>query len=431
MPQSRRTFLQTSALGTAAAALGTSALALGAEAAINRVVVGVMGTNGRGTSLAKSFANQPGVEIAYCCDAEESHAAKAASAVNAIAGKSPQTVQDFRRVLDDKAVDVLVIAAPDHWHAPATILGCSAGKHVYCEKPACHNPREGELMVEAARKNRRAVQLGTQRRSMPALREAIERLHAGVIGRVLVARAHYYNPRPAIGPRVPAEVPAGLDYALWQGPAPEMAYGEFPEAKPRFHYNWHWLWQWGTGECGNNGVHTIDVCRWGLGADYPTRVTSVGGRYRYKDAQETPDTNMVEIECGDSMIVWEQRSWYKSTPVEPTYEVAFFGETGTLTWGGGGYQIYDKAGKQTEKQTGSGSDAPHVQNFLEAVREGKPLNAEIAEGVKSTLMCHLANISYRAGRSVRLDPTTHRIADDAEAMKLWSREYRPGWEPKV
>ncbi|HEX4132795.1 MAG TPA: Gfo/Idh/MocA family oxidoreductase [Pirellulales bacterium] len=437
MSVTRRTFLQQSAaasLALSAAAKAQARAAANEKAASRKVVVGMMGTNGRGTELAKLFAAQPGVEIAYICDVDQNNAQKCASAVNKAVGTSPQTISDFRRILDDKAVDALVVATPDHWHGPATILGCSAGKHVYCEKPACHNPREGELMVEAARKNKRAVQLGTQRRSMPALREAVDRMqNEQVLGRLLMARANYFNPRAALGPRVAAECPATLDYALWQGPAPEVAYGEWPENPTHFHYHWHWLWNWGTGEVGNNGVHMIDVCRWGLGVEYPTRVDSAGGRYRYHDSQETPDTNLVTIECGDKAIVWEQRSWYKpgkETKVDGTYEVAFFGEKGVLTYGGGSYQIYDNAGKQIDKQSASASPAQHVENFLAAVRDGEALNAEIAEGVKSTLMCQLANIAYRTGRPAVLDPQSHRVAD-AEQMKLWSREYRPGWEPKV
>ncbi|HEX3868855.1 MAG TPA: Gfo/Idh/MocA family oxidoreductase [Pirellulales bacterium] len=430
MSLTRRTFLQnTAAAGVASLALGQTK-ARAAEAASQKVVVGLMGTS-RGASVVKTFAKQPGVEIAYICDVDQQRMQKCASAVNEQTGKAPQTVTDFRRILDDKSVDALIVAAPDHWHSPATIMACAAGKHVYCEKPASHNPREGELMIEAARKHKRAVQLGTQRRSMPALREAVERIRSGDIGEVLVAKTQYFNPRPGIGPRTPAPIPPTLDYALWQGPAPEVPYGEWKEyPSQHFHYHWHWMWVWGTGECGNNGVHTIDVCRWGLGVDYPTRVTMPGGRYRYDDSQETPDTSIATFECGDKMIVWEQRSWYRKSDIDPSYEVAFFGEKGTLTYGGGKYQILDEKGKEIDKSSGLGSDEPHIQNFLDAVRNGASLNAEIAEGVKSTLMCHLANISWRTRRPTVLNPQTHQL-DDAEQMKLWSREYRPGWEPKV
>jgi predicted dehydrogenase len=425
MPLSRREFLQDTTAAATLVALG-SLEAKAAKGANDTIVLGVMGTNGRGTSLAQRFAGIEGAAVAYVCDVDERNARQAASAVNEIAGKSPAVISDFRKILDDKSVDALVIAAPDHWHAPATILGCSAGKHVYVEKPCSHNPREGELMVEAARKHQRVVQLGTQRRSMPALREAIEKIQGGAIGRTLFARCWYNNPRPSIGTGQPAPVPAWLDYALWQGPAPQREYRD-----NLVHYNWHWFWHWGTGELGNNGVHTIDVCRWGLGVDYPTRVTSAGGRYRFQDDQETPDTNIATFEFGDKAITWEGRSWYKRRPDDPDYEIAFYGENGTLVIGGGGYRIYDPKGEQVAKVTGQASDLPHAQNFLDGIRAGAKLNAEIEEGHKSTLLCHLGNIAYRTGHALTLDPQTHQVVNDPQAMALWSREYRSGWEPKV
>lgn len=431
MPLSRRKFLQHSA-ATAAVATLTSSQLRADSAPSQQLVVGVMGTNGRGTSLTQRFAGMPGTEIAYVCDVDERNAARAASAVNEITGKAPQAIQDFRRILDDKHVDILVIAAPDHWHGPATILGCSAGKHVYCEKPACHNPQEGEWMVEAARKNKRCVQLGTQRRSMPATREAIAKLHDGVIGDVLEARCWYFNPRPSIGHMKLGTPPAWLDYALWQGPAPARPYREFPAiADNPFHYHWHWFWHWGTAELGNNGVHTVDICRWGLGVDYPQKVTFAGGRYRYHDDQETPDTDFASFDFGGKLLTWEARSWSKRRSSDPDHEIAFFGTAGSLTIGGGGYKRYDLAGKLVEQQKGDASDAPHVKNFLAGIREAEKLNAEIEEGFKSTLLCLLGNISYRTGQTLMIDPATHKPTGNPAAMQLWRREYQPGWEPKV
>ena len=271
--------------------------------------IGVIGTSfngkspGRGSDLALSFAVLPGAVVKYVCDVDDDHVQKAQAAVAAKQGIEPKAVKDLHRVLDDPSVDAVVIATPDHWHAPAAILACAAGKHVYVEKPCCHNPREGELLVEAARKHTRVVQHGTQRRSWPKNIEAIKRVKGGDIGRVLFVRGWYNNSRPETGRRTATSVPPGLDWEMWQGPAPRRPYTE--NVAP---YKWHWFWNWGTGELGNNGVHALDVCRWGLGVDFPARVTAGGGRYYFKDDQETPDTLSVTYDFGDRAIVWEGRS---------------------------------------------------------------------------------------------------------------------------
>ena len=408
-----------------------------ADSTARRVVVGVMGTSrnsiggdGRGTHLALTLAGLPGVEVRYVCDVDERNVGKAIESVTKnIRGDAPppKGLRDFRHILDDREVDALVIATPDHWHAPAAILGCAAGKHVYVEKPCCHNAREGQMLVAAARKYGRLVQHGTQRRTWPAMREAVERLLAGEIGRVISARCFYWADRPTIGRGKPAPVPDWLDWSLWQGPAPEREYRDNV-----VHYNWHWFWHWGTGELGNNGVHTIDVARWGLGADYPTRVTYSGGKYRFpEDDQETPDTSVAAFEFGDRLLTWENRSWAPRTPLDPDYDVLFAGEGGFLAIRGGGYTIQDPKGRKISSGSGNGGEATHLQNFVDAIRGDARLNAEIEEGYKSTLLCHLGNIAYRTGRAVRLDPQTHRVADDPGASALWGREYRKGWEPKV
>lgn len=429
MPISRREFLHGSTTLAAGTALGAMLLgrpsAVRAAEAGEKIVVGIMGL-GRGKSLARTFASRPNAVVAYVCDVDQQRAHEGASTVSETAGNTPRIVGDFREILDDRSVDALVIAAPDHWHAPATILACAAGKHVYCEKPASHNPQEGEWQVAAARKYNRVVQLGTQRRSMPVFQEAIARLHGGAIGRVLLARAWYFNPRPSIGRGQPADVPSWLDYSLWQGPAPHRAYRDNV-----VHYNWHWFWHWGTSELGNNGVHTVDICRWGLGVDYPLRVSSAGGRYAYDDDQETPDTNIATFDFGHCAITWEGRSFYRRRPDDPRYEIAFYGDQGTLTIGGGNYTIYDSQGKQTGSGSSDTSDTPHVDNFIACIKSGQRPNADIEEGHKSTLLCHLGNIAYRTGRMLHLDPQSHRIVGAPEAQELWGREYRPGWEPKV
>jgi predicted dehydrogenase len=388
--------------------------------------VGVIGTGGRGTGLAKEFQRQPGVEVAYVCDVDRKRADKAASQVANGAAKSPRVEGDLRRVLDDKTVDAVVIATCNHWHAPAAIMACAAGKHVYVEKPCSHNPREGELMVEAARKHKRLVQLGDQRRSFPKVIEAIAELHSGVIGRPYLAQAWYTNSRESIGRGKEAPVPDGLDYDLWQGPAPRR-----PFHTNYLHYNWHWFWHWGNGELGNNGIHMIDVCRWGLGVEYPLHVTSAGGRYRYDDDQETPDTHLVTFTFeGRKTIQWEGLSCNR-WPREQPADVLFHGENGSLAIRGGGYTVYDPKGKEVRKVPGPVDEGVHFANFLDAVRRGVALNSEIAEGHKSTLLCHLGNIAHRTGRALRCNPKDGHILDDKEAMTYWSREYEKGWEPKA
>jgi predicted dehydrogenase len=436
-PMSRRRFLgRTSSFAVGLMAAPSLIPTTGAEAPSNKLLVGVMGVSrnsaggdGRGAELAVGFASLPGVEVAYVCDVDERNVPKAIESVmkRGKQSRTPKGVGDFRRIIEDKAVDALVIATPAHWHAPAAILGCLTGKHVYVEKPCSHNAHEAELLAMAARKYNRRVQHGTQRRSWPALREAVEKIHAGEIGRVLLAKSWYLAQRPSIGKGSQVQVPSWLDYALWQGPAPER-----PFRDNVVHYNWHWFWHWGTGELGNNGVHYIDVCRWALGVDYPLRITSSGGKYRYPDDdQETPDTNIVSYDFGGATITWEQRSWASRTPQDPQYEMAFYGDKGMLTIQGGSYTIYDEKGKERGKGTGPGGNQTHLQNFIDAIREGKELNAEIVEGYKSTLLSHLGNIAYRTGRAIQFDPQARRIVGDKAALKHWGREYNKEWQPKI
>ncbi len=424
----RRDFLKTSATAGAALAAFSMVRVCGADSPSNKIVAGVMG-GGRGADLAVDLAALPGVEVGYMCDVDDRRAAKAAESVKSRSKQDngPKTVRDFRRILEDKTVDVLVVATPDHWHAPAAILACSAGKHVYVEKPCSHNPHEGELLVRAARKYRRHVQQGSQRRSWPGIIEGMEKVRSGALGLVLFAKCWYYGPRGSIGKGKPAPVPAWLDYDLWQGPAPTRPYRD-----NLIHYNWHWFWHWGTGELGNNAVHWLDLCRWGANVDYPQTITCSGGKYRFpEDDQETPDTLVTSFDCGHTTLCWEQRSWAPHTPDDPKFDVAFYSEKGIMTISGGGYVIHDMKGAEMDKGTGKAGNQVHLQNLVDAIREGKKLNAEIEEGHKSTLLCHLGNIAWRTGHTIHFDPKKQRIVGDRSAQALWARDYRKGWEPKV
>ncbi len=421
MSLTRRTFLGASAAAVAAAPSLTAQ-------ANDKVVVGVMGTGGRGTHLARSFAAQPNVEVAYVCDVDPGRVAGAQKAVADGGRTAPRVVADFRRILDDRAVDLFVCAAPNHWHAVAGMLACQAGKHVYVEKPCSHNPAEGEGLVAAARRADRRVQMGNQRRSYPKVIEAMQALREGVIGRVYFAQSWYTNNRPTIGAGEAKAPPAGLDYALWQGPAPAK-----PFKSNYLHYHWHWFWHWGNGELGNNGVHTIDLCRWGLGVDYPTAVTSAGGRYRFRDDQETPDTHVVSYDFpGGRTITWEGLSC-NQLPGQAKPLALFQGERGSLALNDGGYTVYDEKGKEVRKEAGgAASDALHFANLLAGIRTGARLNSDIEEGHKSTLLCHLGNIAHRTGKRLACDPERRGlITNDPAAHQLWSREYAPGWAPRA
>ncbi len=422
---SRRRFLGQAALAGATLSLASAPWrSAAADSPARTLRVGVMGL-GRGYDHIRALLQISGVEIAWVCDVDQPRLDRGAKAVADAGRKAPQTARDFRRILDDPGVDALFIATPNFWHAPATILACAAGKHVYVEKPASHNAREGELMVAAARKNRRLVQMGNQRRSWPAVIEAMEKLRQGAIGPVRAARCWYSNSRGSIGRGKTVAPPATLDYSLWQGPAPERPY--LDNLAP---YNWHWRWHWGGGELANNGVHGLDLARWGLGVDYPRHITCAGGRYHFQDDQETPDTAAAVYDFGTCAAIFDFSS---CTPRrhEPQPLVAFYGDKGALTQEGGGYKIYDPKGVEIAKGVGPGGERIHIENFLGAIREEAKLNAEIEDGQRSTLLCHLGNIAYRTGRAIRFDTAARKIAGDAEAQTLWSREYRPGWEPKV
>ncbi|NNM06051.1 MAG: Gfo/Idh/MocA family oxidoreductase, partial [Gemmatimonadetes bacterium] len=364
------------------------------------VVAAVMGVNSRGNELAKAFVRM-GAEVRYICDVDARAVETTVGQVGGLQSQAPHGVTDFRRALDDPAVHALVVAAPDHWHAPAALLALQAGKHVYLEKPCGHGPGEGELLVEAQKRHGLVIQMGNQQRSAPESIDLMQQIRDGVIGKPYYGRAWYANTRGPIGRGVQAPIPDWLDYDLWQGPAPRTPYRDNV-----IHYNWHWFWRWGTGEICNNGTHEIDVCRWALDVDFPTKVTSAGGRYHYDDDWECPDTQMASFEFANgATITWEGRSC-NGRPTEGRGRGAsIHGTEGTAIVDRSGYVIYDNQNNEIARRMrgetidaldtrGGGSLTDlHIANFLDSVRgEGTP-KAHIEGGHKSQLLCHLGNIA--------------------------------------
>ncbi len=413
-----------------------------ADSPANRLRVAVVGVNGRGRRLTDVFSRLPGCEVGWVCDVDSRLLDRAAAVAEGAQGKKPETETDFRRLLDNPAVDAVVVVTPDHWHAHMGVWACQAGKHVYVEKPCSHSPREGEILVEAARKHKRVVQMGNQRRSWPMLQEAVELIRNGEIGEVHHARSWYANARAPIGRGRVTDAPDGLDFDLWQGPAPRR-----PFQDNLIHYNWHWFWHWGTGEAGNNAIHGIDVAIWGLGLDgkHPTRVTSTGGRYYHDDDWETPDTQMLGYEYGDGKkITWEGFSCNRLGAMGSGFGVTFHGSEGSIMIEAGNvYRVYDGNGRELRRVTPESDpadqlagarysrDAGHAHDFLECVRNGGVPASDIGQGHISTTAQHLGNIAQRVGRTLECDPANGHILNDPEAAGYWSREYEPGWELKA
>jgi predicted dehydrogenase len=415
---SRRHFIQTAS----AAALCSTLNVRAANAANRKLRVGVMGLS-RGKAHIASFLNLPDVEIAYVCDVDQQRLASGVKyATSRGAESEPKAVTDFRRILDDKEVDVLSIAAPNFWHTPATVLACDAGKHVYVEKPGSHNAHEAELIVAAAKRTGRKVQMGNQRRSLPSYHEGIAKLKEGVIGKLRYSRCWYDNARVSIGKGKPAGVPGHLDWELWQGPCPEQPYKD-----NLVHYNWHWHWHYGGGEMANNGVHALDISRWALGVDTPLSASYVGGRYHFDDDQETPDTGDAVFDFGEVGISWHGSSCLRRKHEKNAF-VSVYGDGGVMAFESHGYRIHDNEGKVLEENLPKLEDIHHFRNFTDAIRDGAALNAEIGDAQKSAMLCHLSNISYREGKVVHCDPATGQLKNESE---LWSRSYRDGWAPKA
>ena len=441
-PLARRDFLKkATAVGVSAlaASRGSPLFALEGSPA-EKMVVAVMGLNGRGMVHVQDFARGANTTVGYLIDVDSTVLNKAATEISKLQSTPPKLIGDFRRALEDKNVDALIIAAPDHWHTPATILALDAGKHVYVEKPSGHDPREDELIVAAARKHPRLkVQLGTQARSGPHFIEVLNMVRSGVIGTPYLARGWYANTRASIGRGKVVPVPSNLDYELWQGPAPRTPYRDNV-----IHYNWHWFTNWGTGEICNNGTHEIDVARWLLGVDYPTSVISTGGRFHFADDWQFPDTQEATfVFDGAKSIVWQGQSCNGLELYERSRGTTVLGTNGSIVVDRDGYVHYDlknkiikevKAAPKGDALNTVGDDwltQLHVDNFVSAVRTGTPLSAPIEDGAKTGTLCHLGTISQQVGRKLSIDPKTGHILHDVEASKLWSREYDPRWKPVV
>ncbi len=437
----RREFLDTLAVGAAGLAVSSTAKSYGRIVGANdRLNFAILGLNGRGYAHLSSLkANASAARVGYICDVESNILAKFAAEAQRELGYAPTAEKDFRNVLAAKEVDAITIATPDHWHAPMAILALEAGKHVYVEKPCSHNPGEGALLVAAQKKYGKLVQMGTQQRSSPHTIEIVDKIHNGLIGRAYYAKTWYSNTRKSIGQGVEMPAPATLDWDLWQGPAPRRAYTS--NIQP---YNWHWFWIYGTGETLNNGTHEVDVSRWALDADYPRSVTASGGRYQYKDDWQFYDTLNTSFDYGDKMISWEGKCCQGMKIYGRDRGSVIMGTTGSVLVDRDGYEIYDwKGGKTSEfradkKQTSSsdlvGRDSMtdlHFANFIAGIRTGEKLHAPVAVGNVSVTMLQLSNIAWKVNRELRLDTADGKIRDDSEAMKMWNREYQPGWAPRV
>ena len=416
MQLSRRTFGAVSAGVLANTVLATGGVKAAPSERVNLCVVGI---RGRGNSLAQNFAKLPNAQITHLCDVNESLLGPFAKTIADIQQVAPKPVQDLRRVLEDKSVDAIVVATPDHWHALATIWGCQAGKHVYVEKPVSNNIFEGRQMVAAARRHKRVVQVGTQSRSVPHYREAVDYLREGKLGRVHMAKAWNSQLRRRVPAVDDSPVPNGLDWNIWQGPAAER-----PFNANRYTYGWRWLWDYGTGDMGNDGVHDLDIARWGLGVDLPTAVQCTGSKLEFTgDIQETPDTQIATFTFPESnaVLVYEQRLWSPYFQEGHENGVAFYGTEGYMVIGRRGWKVVEKRNKVLVDKQVEFSDTPHLENFLDGIKTGAALNCEVEEGYRSTLLAHLGNLAFRVGRPLKFDRETHTIAGDAEANALIKR----------
>ncbi|MCC6587926.1 MAG: Gfo/Idh/MocA family oxidoreductase [Bryobacterales bacterium] len=419
MNGTRRVFM------SAAAAAAASGRILGANERVNLVVIGV---GGRGTAHVRSYNGlKDSCNIVGVCDVNQAARERASALVTSSGAPKPKEYNDMREVFADKSVDAVSMATPNHWHALGTVWACQAGKDVYVEKPASHNCFEADRMVDAARKYNRMVQIGTQSRSSPNIRKAMELLQQGVIGKVYMAKGLCFKRRVSIGKKPDMPVPPGIDWDKFLGPAPMRPFNE-----NRFKYNWHWFWDTGNGDLGNQGVHQMDIALWGLGVnELPNSVVSTGGKYVYDDDQETPNTQIATFDYGPRELVFEVRGLLTgSEGAEKGVKVGnlFYGSDGYMVLNGGAFQVYkgEKGELAMEENPGRGGDGNHMKNFLDAVksRNRESLNAEVATGITSAKLCHLANISYRLRRMLPVDSKAGKFVKDAEANAMLTRHYR-------
>jgi predicted dehydrogenase len=440
MMVTRREFLDALAVGAAGLAVGTTAKSYSQIVGSNdRLNFAVIGLNGRAYAHLSSLkANKSAARISHVCDVDSNILKKFADSVQQEMGEAPVAEKDFRNILEQKDVDAVTIATPDHWHAAMAIAGLQAGKHVYVEKPCSHNPAEGELLIEAQEKYRKLVQMGTQQRSSPHTIEIVDKIRQGMIGRPYFAKSWYVNTRKSIGVGKEVPVPPQLDWDLWQGPAPRRPYSD--NVHP---YNWHWFKIYGTGETLNNGTHEVDVCRWALGVDYPKRITASGGRYQFKDDWQFYDTLVTSFEYDDALISWEGKSCQGMKYYDRDRGSIIMGTQATILVDRDGYEIYDlrgnkvgavRAGTTTSSADLVGRDSmtdAHFANFIAGIRKGETLNSQVSVGNVAVTMLQLSNIAWEVGRELNLDTKNGRIKGDPEAMKRWGREYEKGWAPHV
>jgi predicted dehydrogenase len=423
----RREFLQQASLGAAALSIGATS---GFAAPADPVTVGIIGPGGMGMNHTRLLASRRDVRVAYVCDVDATRRDAAAKEVETRSGTAPTAVADLRQILDDKSVDAVFIATPDHWHAPAAILALDAGKHVYVEKPCCHNILEGRAMIEAVRRTGKLLQVGTQSRSTEFVREAISRVHNGEIGEILVSKAWNSQLRRSIGKTEPSTPPATLDFDTWLGPAPQVGYRT--NLLPGV---WRWWYDFGCGDIGNDGVHDLDVAVWGLGVEnLPSRIACLGGKNFFDDDQQFPDTQYAVFEypvAGKStrkQLIFEQRIW--SPYVQEGYEngAAFYGTNGMLIIGHTvGWKLYGPRNKLIAEKTGTADLSAHHQNFFDCIRGTQSqLNADVHAGFQSAALVHLANIAARVGRVLQFDPQREAILNDEAAHELLGRKYREG-----